>query len=134
MLKKMMMFAASLASRGITNNRVDEDVKRLRALSCFGGLDGIKPCPYLLTSRSSPNKNFCGKCGCGDKHGTWLLGEEGEYAKLDYPVLNCPVNMPGFTNYDPNFVNDEIRERKQAIENTDPEQLGLVQITIKKTN
>lgn len=128
-----MMYAASLASRGLTNNRADEEIKRLRALSCFGGIEDIPPCPYLQTSRINSSKKYCGRCGCGDKMGTWLLAEENEYAKLDYPHLNCPANMPGFSNYDPNFVTDEIRDRKQKIEDLDPEKLSLVQITVKST-
>jgi hypothetical protein len=133
MLKKMMSYAASLASRGLSNAKAEPDVKKLRMISCFGGIEGIPPCPYLQTSRINGSRKYCGKCGCGDKMGTWLLGEGDEYGKLDYPHLTCPVNMPGFSNYDPNFVNDEIRSRKQAIEDLDPDNIALVDLTIKST-
>ncbi len=132
MIKKMMMFAASVASRGIGNKKADDETKQLRIVSCFGrGLvDG--PCPYL---RESSNKGFhvCGKCGCGDKPHTILLKNGDEYSKLDYPILNCPVHMPGFSNYDPNFFNPDIKIRKEQIESLDPESIKTVPLTINGT-
>lgn len=128
MFNKMIMFAASLASRGLKNTKTDIPTKQLRALSCFGH-EEIKACPYLRNS-SQPGKHYCGKCGCGDKPHTWLIQNSNEYSKLDYPVLNCPVKMPGFSNYDPNFSTIEISFRKQQIENFDPEKLQFIQVTI----
>lgn len=128
MFKKMMMFAASLASRGINNTKTDIPTKQLRALSCFGYED-IRPCPFLRNS-STPGKHYCGKCGCGDKKHTWLIKDSDDYSKLDYPTLNCPVKMPGFSNYDPNAYTLETRFRKEQIENFDPEKLQFIQVTI----
>jgi hypothetical protein len=128
MISKMVMFAASLASRGISSKKIDIPTKQLRALSCFGH-DSIPACPYLMQSKNKKN-HYCGKCGCGDHRHTWLTKESKEYSKLDYPKLNCPVKMPGFTNYDPNFYNDDIRERKKQIQEFDPSDLHLIQITI----
>ena len=124
----MIMFAASLASRGLNDTKTDLATKQLRVLSCFGS-GSIKQCPFLRNS-STPGKNYCGRCGCGDKPHTWLMKDSDEYSKLDYPVLNCPVKMPGFTNYDPNFIIPEIAHRKQQIENFDPEKLQYIQVTI----
>ena len=28
------------------------------------------------------------------------MAEGDEYSKLDYPRLNCPLQMPGFSNYE----------------------------------
>lgn len=58
------------------------------------------------------------------------MANDSEYSKLDYPVLNCPMKMPGFSNYDPNHKPKEIKERKELIEEIDPEQLKFVQVTI----
>jgi len=129
MIKKMMMFAASLASRGIGNKKADLETKQLRVVSCFGGGVIASPCPYLKES-SDKGKHVCGRCGCGDKPHTVLLKDGDEYAKLDYPVLNCPVHMPGFSNYDPNFFNPDIKERKEQIESLDPESIKFVSVTV----
>lgn len=128
MFKKMVMFAASLASRGIKGTKTDIETKKLRVVSCFG-TDQIKPCPYLKLSKNNIN-HYCTKCGCGDKKHTWLIKESEDYSKLDYPVLECPVKMPGFTNYDPNFYNEEIKERKEQIEAMEPEMLQYIQVSI----
>lgn len=127
MIKKIMMLAMSIASRGIDNKRIDLATKQLRHVSCHG-LDNIIPCHNLVKSKKS-NFYYCNGCGCGDHEHTWLEREEGKYSKLDYPVLNCPLNMPGFTNYDPNSPKDSL-ERKRAIEDLDPEKLKFVQITV----
>ncbi len=50
MFQKMMMFAASLASRGIGNKKTDIQTKQLRVLSCFGGHTIDTPCIFLKTS------------------------------------------------------------------------------------
>lgn len=128
MFKKMMMFAAALASRGLDSKKIDEQTKQLRALSCFGHGD-IPACYYLRASHTA-GKHYCGKCGCGDQPRTWLIKESTEYSKLDYPNLQCPLKMPGFTNYDPNFYDPKNKERKLKIEEYDPENLKYIQITI----
>ena len=131
MFKKMVMFAAALASRGIENKKIDLPTKQLRVLSCFGG-DGIDQCPYLKLSKNETN-HYCGKCGCGDHKHTWLVKNGTSYSKLDYPKLECPLKMPGFSNYDPNFYTTEIKDRKEKIEDYDPEKLSFIEVTINKS-
>ena len=58
------------------------------------------------------------------------MAESTDYSKLDYPVLNCPMKMPGFSNYDPNFKPIEVKLRKEMIEAFDPNELELIQVTI----
>jgi hypothetical protein len=116
-------FAAAIASRGLSDKRVSLPEKKLRVLSCFGNANmggELTPCEHLKQS-TTPGKYFCGGCGCGDKPHTWLMAEEQNYSKLDYPKLNCPLNMPGFTNYQPSAP-DEAEEpitRRYYIENMD---------------
>lgn len=124
----MMMFAASIASRGIKNKKIDIPTKQLRVVSCFG-YNNIAPCPGLGKSQFLDH-HYCTKCGCGDKPTTWLLKNSTNYSKLDYPKLSCPLKMPGFTNYDPNFYDLETKERKQQIESLDPNELSFIEITI----
>ena len=126
----MIMFSASLASRGLTNTKTDIPTKQLRILSCFGGGTLTTTCPYLKQSAVDSTKHYCGGCGCGDKPHTWLMAESTDYSKLDYPVLNCPMQMPGFSNYDPNFKPIEVKLRKEMIEEIDPKELELIQVTI----
>jgi hypothetical protein len=128
MFNKMVMFAVSLASRGLSSKKIDEPTKQLRALSCFGYGD-IPACPYLMESKI-PGKHYCGKCECGDHRHTWLLKDSKEYSKLDYPRLNCPIFMPGFSNYDPNRYESKTSERKKKIEEFDPNNLQFIKITI----
>ncbi len=124
MFSKMISFAMALASRGFDNSKIDIPTKQLRSVSCFGYKD-IPPCIHLKES-STKGKHFCGGCHCGDKKHTWLLKNSGEYSKLDYPKLNCPLSMPGFSNYDPNIKN----VRKELIEKLDPEELKFVEVTV----
>lgn len=126
----MIMFAASLASRGLTNTKTDIPTKQLRILSCFGGGTLTTTCPFLKQSDVDSTKHYCGGCGCGDKPHTWLMAESTDYSKLDYPLLNCPMKMPGFSNYDPNFKPIEVKLRKEMIEVIDPKELELIQVTI----
>lgn len=123
-----MSLAMAIASRGLNNNKTDEPTKKLRVLSCFG-FNEISPCSKLKKSNHS-EFFYCGGCGCGDHDHTWLLKKQNEYSKLDYPNLKCPYKMPGFTNYDPSFFPDGIKERKEKIQNFDPEKLNLIQVTI----
>ena len=127
-----MMFAASIASRGWSNKTVDLPVKQLRVLSCYGDNKEINACPYLKKSKHS-NYHYCGGCGCGDKKNTWLMKEPNEYSKLDYPVLNCPMKMPGFTNYDPNYSNETIKKHKEKVENYDLMNLQYIQVTVNRS-
>lgn len=128
MLTQIISFAMSIASKGLKNKNIDLPTKQLRALSCFGYND-ITKCHHLKKSNTS-NYHFCNGCGCGDKNRTWLLKDKGEYSKLDFPVLNCPLKMPGFTNYDPNYFVPENKTRKQAIENFNPDNLKFIEVTV----
>jgi hypothetical protein len=95
-------FAVALASRNLSNNKINKPIKQLRVLSCFGDEDlggQLPPCEYLQQSQIDPTKHICGGCGCGDKERTFLVAEADQYGKLDYPKLSCPLQMPGFSNY-----------------------------------
>jgi len=125
-MNKMSMvksFATALTSRGLTDKKTSPASKQLRVLSCFGDADRggvLPPCEHLKESKT-PGKHYCGGCGCGDKPHTWLMSTGKEYSKLDYPRLNCPLNMPGFTNYQhsaPDEANEPIT-RRYYIENMD---------------
>jgi hypothetical protein len=138
-LGMVQSFATALTSRGLNNNKVNKSTKQLRVLSCFGNqhLGGeLPPCEHLKES-TTPGKHFCGGCGCGDKPHTWLMAQGEEYSKLDYPKLNCPLNMPGFTNYMPSKP-DESKEpitRRYYIENVAYEKVAEIPVTLpeKKT-
>ena len=133
MMKKgfsmIQSFALSMASRGLKNKKVDIPVKQLRVLSCFGDKNNggnIPPCKHL-TKSSTEDKFYCGGCGCGDKSSTWLISNDEDYSKLDYPKLNCPLKMPGFSNYEINPLDTD--ERKKRIENHDLTQLTKIIVT-----
>jgi hypothetical protein len=130
-------FAMSMVSRGLGNNKVAKAEKQLRVLSCFGNenIGGeLPPCEYLRES-STEGKFFCGGCGCGDKKGTWLVSDGDEYSKLDYPKLNCPLQMPGFTNYQPSTPDEEVEPvtRRYYIENINYDDLQKVSVTTPET-
>lgn len=100
-LNMIQTFASAITSRGINNEKVTKPIKQLRVLSCFGNQDRggvLPPCEHLKNSKTD-GKFYCGGCGCGDKSGTWLTSEGEVYSKLDYPRLSCPLQMPGFSNY-----------------------------------
>jgi hypothetical protein len=40
------------------------------------------------------------------------------------------MQMPGFSNYDPNFKPIEVKLRKELIEELDPKELKMIQVTI----
>ena len=68
-------FAQAIASRGLTDKKIDTPTKQLRVLSCFGNqhIGGeLPPCQHLTQSQT-PGKFYCGGCGCGDKPRTWLI-------------------------------------------------------------
>lgn len=106
-------FVASAVSRGLVATALDSGgeaampaVRSLRILSCHGD-DKQAPC----TARSydpSGKFHFCNECGCGPRetarldslgsHAQKPLFKEEDYIKLDYPRLECPRRMPGFSN------------------------------------
>ena len=136
-LSMMKSFAMSMASRGLRNNKVAKAEKQLRVLSCIGNenIGGeLPPCEYLRESVTE-GKFYCGGCGCGDKKGTWLVSDGEEYSKLDYPRLNCPLQMPGFTNYQPSTPDEAVEPvtRRYYIENIEYEDLQRVSVTTPET-
>ena len=85
----------------------------------------------MLENSETDGKYFCGGCGCGDRQGTWLMSDGGEYSKLDYPKLSCPLNMPGFTNYKMS-ESDEATDpvsRKYYAENVNYKELEKLPVT-----
>jgi hypothetical protein len=127
-------FAMSLTSRGLTEKKINKATKQLRVLSCFGDkhLNGVvPPCEHLKESKTE-GQYFCGGCGCGDRQGTWLVANGSDYSKLDYPKLNCPINMPGFTNYSASKPDEAIPPitRKYYIENINFEDLNKMPVTL----
>lgn len=94
-----LSFAKSMKSRGFTGKRVPLHIRGIRHSSCFGSTADGEPvgevCPALRAS-SDGIHHWCGECGCGDARLAWLDDEE--YPKLDYPHLECPRAMPGFSN------------------------------------
>ena len=131
-LSMVQSFASALASRNVTNKKINTAVKQLRVLSCFGDGKELPPCEYLEDSKTGKGKNFCGACGCGDRKMTWLISEADEYSKLDYPKVSCPLNMPGFSNYimsTPDESESPIT-RKYYIENIDYKEVQKVAVKI----
>jgi len=127
-------FAMSLTSRGLNEKKINRATKQLRVLSCFGDkhMNGVvPPCEHLKESKT-PGQYFCGGCGCGDRQGTWLVANGNEYSKLDYPKLNCPIGMPGFTNYSPSKPDEAVSPitRKYYIENIGFEDLNKMPVTL----
>jgi hypothetical protein len=110
-LSMMQSFASAITSRGLKNEKVTKPIKQLRVLSCFG------------------DKNQ-GGCGCGDRAGTWLMSEADKYSKLDYPRLSCPLQMPGFTNYEKSKPDEAISPitRRYYIENYPYEKLETIKV------
>ena len=94
----------------------------------------LPPCSHLKTSETD-GKFFCGACGCGDRKATWLNGSDQEYSKLDYPKVNCPIGMPGFSNYTPSQPHEgnEPQSRKHYIENMNFMEVQKVEVTSPET-
>tara|TARA_Y100001963_G_scaffold151373_1_gene234091 strand:- start:1762 stop:2535 length:774 start_codon:yes stop_codon:yes gene_type:complete len=134
-LNMIQNFASALASKGFHNKKINEPIKRLRVLSCFGNENSggeLPPCEHLMDSETGKGKNYCGACGCGDRKMTWLIAEAEEYSKLDFPKVACPLQMPGFTNYVVS-TSDEAEEpvtRKYYIENMTFEDVKKVPVII----
>lgn len=134
-LNMIQSFAAALTSRGLKNEKVSKATKQLRVLSCFGNKEEggvLPPCEHLKQSSTSSCQHFCGGCGCGDRKGTWLVAQGDEYSKLDYPKLNCPLHMPGFTNYTPAAADESISPitRRHYIENMQYKDIEKVKVNI----
>jgi hypothetical protein len=133
-LGMVQSFATAIASRGINNTKINRPTKQLRVLSCFGNNNSggiLPPCEYLRNS-NTPGKHFCGGCGCGDKPHTWLMSEGEEYSKLDYPKLQCPLKMPGFSNYEASSPQEAVPpiSRRYYIENIDYKEVDKIQVSL----
>tara|TARA_R100001509_G_scaffold148320_1_gene106079 strand:- start:43326 stop:43904 length:579 start_codon:yes stop_codon:yes gene_type:complete len=134
-LTLVQSFGLSMASRGIRNKKIDGPVKQLRVLSCFGnqGVGGeLIPCEGLKESKTE-GRHFCGLCGCGDRSGTHLISNGEKYSKLDYPVLSCPLQMPGFSNYEPSDEEDRLppMSRKAYIDNRlTPQDIQKIEVSV----
>lgn len=132
-LSMIQSYAMSVASKGFFDKKTDKPTKQLRVLSCFGNENSggtLPQCPNLKPS-STEGKFYCGACGCGDRKQTWLNGNDTEYTKLDFPKVNCPLKMPGFTNYEPSSPIEmkDSNSRKNYIENINFDCLENVNIT-----
>jgi hypothetical protein len=128
-------FASALASRGLSNAKINKPTKQLRVLSCFGNKaqgGELPPCEYLKNSTVLPGKHFCGGCGCGDKPHTWLVADGEQYSKLDYPRLSCPLKMPGFTNYEASKPEEAgpPPTRRNYIENINYSEIEKIPVTL----
>ena len=131
-LSMMQSFTSAITSRGFKNEKVTKPIKQLRVLSCFGdkAQGGVlPPCEHLKNSKT-PGKHFCGGCGCGDRQGTWLVSEGQNYSKLDYPRLACPLQMPGFSNYEQSKPDEAISPitRRYYVENYPYEKLDKIPV------
>ena len=136
-LGMVQSFAGAIVSRGLANIKINKPTKQLRALSCFGNMNTggiLPPCEHLKQS-STPGKYFCGGCGCGDKPHTWLTIEGEQYSKLDYPKLVCPINMPGFSNYEQSKPDEAISPitRRYFIEQIDFGEVLKINVTLPET-
>ena len=87
-------FYESMKSRGLLDNKIDEETKTLRMLSCHGD-ENHDPCEARAWSKKG-KFHYCDYCGCGESRIARLDGQG--YTKLDYPVLHCPLRRPGFSN------------------------------------
>jgi hypothetical protein len=85
-----------------------------------------------LKESKTDGQYFCGGCGCGDRAGTWLVANGNDYSKLDYPKLNCPITMPGFTNYVASKPDEAISPitRKYYLENIAFDDLNKMPVTL----
>jgi hypothetical protein len=112
-IERAKSYGKSIHSRGFINHRASENVIKLRTLSCHGD-DEIEPCPKRQKSTKHDGRFICGGCGCGDKKRNFLnrINEE-EYTKIDYPYVECPLQMPGFSNY---YKAKKVQNRKIRVE------------------
>jgi len=116
-LQKAKNLAKSYASKGFSGKKADEETVELRNMSCHGLSDiGLAPCEFRGTSEENAGRHYCLECGCGDRQATWLNAlEDGEYTKLHFPKVSCPLKMPGFSDY--KAVDEETEKRKNHYSN-----------------
>ena len=61
-----------------------------------------------------------------------MIADSSEYSKLDYPKLSCPLQMPGFTNYEESEA-DEAEEpvtRRYYIESMDMSEISNIKVSL----
>lgn len=103
------------ASSRVKEGKVSKEIKSLRILSCHGiNEEGKQVRPACHARLYSPTKKFfaCNLCGCGEREIARISSfnskenqptfNEDEYIKLDFPTLQCPRKMPGFSNFEGN--------------------------------
>ncbi len=102
MFQKAKSYAEAVASKGFTGKRACEKIFLARYASCHGNeQEGISPCPHRAVSEKDASRYYCTACGCGDREATWLNSNNpDDYTKLHFPKVQCPLKMPGFTNYE----------------------------------
>jgi hypothetical protein len=102
-LGRAKSFLLSVLSRVLARaglrQRVSDEARFARVLSCNGFPGELPPCEFRAPSARHPGSHFCGACGCGDRQSVLVAGELPAYEKLAYPYLVCPASMPGFSNY-----------------------------------
>jgi len=116
---KAWQFADAQWSRGIRNEKVAEETRDIRDISCHGSEElNIPPCEERRNSEKFNDSYYCGACNCGDFSMTQLKNlDESHYSKLDYPRVSCNKEMPGFSNYVPLTISEN-NMRKKLIEET----------------
>lgn len=106
--EKAMKFAEAANSRGLLATAVDflglsseygakvsDKIYEKRRESCFGNKEkNIPQCERLNIVKDKGA--FCSSCGCGTAKLARMDGEG--YNKLHYPVVECPLKRPGFSN------------------------------------
>tara|TARA_R110002020_G_scaffold404091_2_gene614181 strand:- start:449 stop:934 length:486 start_codon:yes stop_codon:yes gene_type:complete len=129
---KIVSFAKAISSRGLSDKKTDPFTKKLRVISCFGGDEKgvLPPCEFLAESKTE-GKFFCNGCGCGDRKMTWLVADGDDYSKLDFPTLNCPLKMPGFSNYEISSAEESVSPitRRWYIEQLSEEEISKIPVT-----
>lgn len=117
--KKAWELTDSLVSRGLKNERIADEIRDIRDISCHGSEElNLEPCTERQESNKFIGSYYCGACKCGDFGHTQIKNlNENHYSKLDYPRVNCPRKMPGFTNYVPLTISENDM-RKKLIEET----------------
>lgn len=111
---KAESFARAYTSK-IIEGKVSKEIKSLRILSCHGINEEGKQIQSACHGRGysiSNNYFFCNLCGCGEREIARISSKnstqnqpifnEEEYIKLDFPELQCPRKMPGFSNFEGN--------------------------------
>jgi len=109
-------FKSRLSRIIVPTGKVPKSIKETRKVSCNGDDAAIGPCQFRVESKKQVGAFICGACGCGDGKDVLVKGEVPDYEKLDYPYVQCPASMPGFSNYLPSKDESNPDERKLTIE------------------